>query len=409
MEHAHVITYCTNIHSARGVRAVQESVQHIVEQLRNDRMRDTPFPIGLRLSNSETCELTREDGVLLRQFRQWCDENSIAIACINGFPFGDFHGARVKDDVHHPDWSTRDRVDYTIRLASILAELPHATNHAGISTSPLSYAPWSTHDAQSRAHMTRNIVTAAVEFAKLSRRHDCDLHLDIEPEPDGVLATSGDLIRWFEQEALPAAGEVFTTELGLNSAEADREFRQRLAVCLDTCHAAVEHESPEDVINAYVRAGMRIGRIQASSAIRVRIDDQPQRAHVRTSLETLLNSPYLHQTVSKCDDGTTQRWPDLPEALDDLDAARPGEWCIHFHVPLFHAGAAPLAATQDHTATLIKLAVEQRLTDIIEAETYTWSVLPPELQIGLAESIGRELDWIREIVAAPSQKSPNQR
>ena len=64
------------------------------------------------------------------------------IFVINGFPYGGFHHTRVKDQVHAPDWTTQDRVLYTIQLFNILAELLPEGMDGGVSTSPLSYKYW---------------------------------------------------------------------------------------------------------------------------------------------------------------------------------------------------------------------------------------------------------------------------
>ena len=61
---------------------------------------------------------------------------------VNGFPHGTFHGQPVKADVHAPDWSHDERVDYTLRLAEILSALLPDGVDGTISTSPLSYKAW---------------------------------------------------------------------------------------------------------------------------------------------------------------------------------------------------------------------------------------------------------------------------
>ncbi|MEJ7680388.1 MAG: hypothetical protein WKG06_21545 [Segetibacter sp.] len=54
----------------------------------------------------------------------------------------DFITQCVKDQVHAPDWTTRERVEYTKRLFTILAELLPDNMDGGVSTSPLSYRYW---------------------------------------------------------------------------------------------------------------------------------------------------------------------------------------------------------------------------------------------------------------------------
>jgi hypothetical protein len=66
---------------------------------------------------------------------------------------------------------------------------------------------------------------------------------------------------------------------------------------------------------------------------------------------------------------------------------------------------APLRATQDHlTATLRGLfGGERALTDHVEVETYTWSVLPPGRRPdgpdGLVAGLAAELRWVADRMA----------
>ena len=97
--------------------------------------------IGLRLSNQMSLDLV--NGKTLQSFKSWLDENDFYVFTVNGFPFGDFHDAVIKDNVHKPDWTQNDRLEYTLRLFDILGQLlPADVNKGSISTSPLSYRHW---------------------------------------------------------------------------------------------------------------------------------------------------------------------------------------------------------------------------------------------------------------------------
>ena len=57
---------------------------------------------------------------------------------LNGFPYGGFHATSVKAGVFQPTWADTARCDYTIDLATILAEfLPDDVSVGSISTLPL--------------------------------------------------------------------------------------------------------------------------------------------------------------------------------------------------------------------------------------------------------------------------------
>src|SRR3546814_5316435 len=76
--------------------------------------------VGLRLSDQASRELETEG---LKDFRTWLKRNGFYVFTMNGFPYGAFHHKKVKDLVHHPDWLSRERVDYTLRLFGQLKEL----------------------------------------------------------------------------------------------------------------------------------------------------------------------------------------------------------------------------------------------------------------------------------------------
>jgi len=50
---------------------------------------------------------------------------------LNGFPYGDFHAERVKEEVYRPDWADVRRHHYTLDLAHILCELLRRTLRRG--------------------------------------------------------------------------------------------------------------------------------------------------------------------------------------------------------------------------------------------------------------------------------------
>ena len=49
--------------------------------------------------------------------------NELYVFTINGFPYGTFHGTRVKEEVYLPDWRDEERLRYTDELADLLAKL----------------------------------------------------------------------------------------------------------------------------------------------------------------------------------------------------------------------------------------------------------------------------------------------
>ncbi|MET8955211.1 hypothetical protein ACWEO4_14790 [Streptomyces sp. NPDC004393] len=94
--------------------------------------------------------------------------------------------------------------------------------------------------------------------------------------------------------------------------------------------------------------------------------------------------------------------------MDDLDAALAGglpgrdAWRVHFHVPLHADPEPPLTTTRPALeATLAALlGGNTARTAHVEAETYTWGVLPeavrPQGPGALADGIAAELAFTRD-------------
>jgi len=386
-------TYCTNIHPASNLDEVQQSIERYSGELKRRLSPNDPFAIGLRLSDVQAKELLTSDALV--RFRDLLGSLGVYVCAINGFPFGEFHTGKVKDNVHRPDWRDEHRVEYTVNLARILSQLLPTGSHGGISTSPLSYKPWSAMRRSEWSIMTENIARTARTLAQLSDEFGVDLHLDIEPEPDGLIATSDEFVAWFQEHLQRTGARSLASATGKSHGDACDELRRRVGVCLDTCHAAVEFEEPSAVLGNYEQAGVRIGRVQVSSALRVMLaKSQADRASVLEMLTTFAESTYLHQTIGRRLDGSLTRWSDLPDALSNLTDTDCNEWRIHYHVPIFLRELGDLSTTQRQTQELIEQVRRRKLCDLFEVETYTWSVLPVAMRMSLTDSIERELRWL---------------
>jgi hypothetical protein len=138
-KHVHM-TYCTNIHPGQDWKATFESLRKHVPTIKKALSPNAPFGLGLRLSNKASEELAM--GGRLQHFQEWLRTEDVYVFTMNGFPYGNFHDERVKDEVHAPDWTTQERVVYTKRLFDQLALLLPDGMEGGISTSPISYKHW---------------------------------------------------------------------------------------------------------------------------------------------------------------------------------------------------------------------------------------------------------------------------
>jgi len=390
------LTYCTNIHPGETWPAVFGSLVHAL-QVKEQLNWTKPFGIGLRLSAKASRQL--DDGPALAAFRDWLQEKNCYVFTMNGFPYGRFHGEMVKDQVHAPDWTTRERVEYTVELFELLATLlpPHLPE-GGVSTSPLSYRWWHPTEAaklEVRQVGARHLAEVTAHLVALKARTGKSLHLDIEPEPDGLLENSSEFLAFFEQDLLTTGLDALRQKLGCTAAEAADHLREHIQLCYDVCHFAVEYEDDaEAVLRKLDNLGVRTGKIQISAALQTEIGGDTK--EVQEALEPYNESTYLHQTVCRTPDGTLVKYPDLGPALEALPKESFTELRTHFHVPIFTDSYGRLRSTNHHIEDLLARWKKQPFSPHLEVETYTWDVLPDNNQLGLTESIARELQWVRK-------------
>lgn len=385
------LTYCTNIHPARGFAEVWASLEQHALPLKAALSPAEPFGIGLRLSGEESRELL--EGDTLTRFKAWLIEHGLYVFTMNGFPHGPFHGEPVKAQVHAPDWRTEERVAYTLRLVDALAELLPEGVTGGISTSPLSYKAWvDENDKEVWRRLTENVVRVAEYLAKLHDERGVRIHLDLEPEPDGLLESMAELVTFFETWLLTYGAEKLAERLNISEEAAKEALLTHTQVCFDTCHVALAYEDPADVLARLNALGVRVGKVQLSSALEL----GPRNRDIARDLGPYNEPVYLHQVIQKNADGTLTRFPDLPDALARPVAADAELWRVHFHVPVFLEQTETFGTTQRTILETLELLQRERFTEHLEVETYTWSILPDALRLDLTASIERELRWVRD-------------
>lgn len=388
------LTYCTNIHAGNGWNEVYANLQHYAPALKARFAPHTAFGIGLRLSGRESSELLQDD--YLQQFREFLQEHELYVFTLNGFPYGPFHQQPVKAFVHAPDWCDEERVAYTLRLIEILAFLLPDGIDGSISTSPLSYKAWvNTQDLTTWRHLTHNIVRIAEAMVRVKHEHGKVIHLAIEPEPDGLLERSEEVVQFYTNWLLEEGTRMLSDALHVSRDEAGGHLLEHIRICFDTCHVAVAYEEPAAVLDRFDQIGIKVGKVQISSALKVIFpDEEVAREDIAHALEPFAESTYLHQVVQQSQDGTFRQYPDLIEALPHIQDHQIAQWRIHFHVPIFIDHFPKFQSTQDTIVDTFNLLAQRRFCHHLEIETYTWSVLPRNLKKDLLDSIAREYQWV---------------
>ncbi|MFD4603019.1 metabolite traffic protein EboE [Streptomyces sp. NPDC058464] len=365
------LAYCSNVHQAEDLAGVVAQLADYAEPVREALGADL-LGIGLWLARDVVTALSAQPGAVSR-LRAELTARGLETVTLNAFPYGGFHREVVKKDVYLPDWTDPARLRYTVDCARVLAGLlPDDARRGSVSTLPLGWrTPWS---AEARDAARRALDHLGSELAESERETGRTIRVGFEPEPGCVV-----------ENTVQAARELG----GLDP--------ERLGVCLDTCHLAVQFEEPAQALRRLADAGLPVVKVQASSALQA---DDPADPHARRALARFAEPRFLHQTRT-APGGRVTGVDDLPDALaGGLPSG--SAWRVHFHAPLHAEPEPPLRTTSDELSSTLRelFGGAQALTDHVEVETYTWSVLPEHLRPrdreGLVAGLAAELAWARD-------------
>jgi sugar phosphate isomerase/epimerase len=392
--HPH-LTYCTNVHPGETWPEIMQALASHLPEIKQRVLPGAAMGVGLRLSAIAAAELAEPR--TLNEFKSFLTSHDLYVFTVNAFPYGPFHGQRVKEHVYEPDWRQPERLEFAKRVADILAELTPAGFESSISTVPGAFKAHLT-GAEDIRRMTAAFVSCAAYLHELRRNSGRTIVLALEPEPACFLETTTEAIDFFERHLFaPPAVAQFASLADVAHADAEAALRTHLGLCFDVCHSAVAFEDPAATLAAVSRADIRIAKIQLSSALRIECADSETEA----ALAKFDDGIYLHQTIEKRN-GALTRYLDLPDAFAALRSGHAeGEWRVHCHVPVFVNAFDGLLSTQDTLRQVLDICRTRKISPHLEVETYTWHVLPAALRCqNLNDDIARELTWVRRELGA---------
>jgi sugar phosphate isomerase/epimerase len=373
------LAYCTNVHPCRAVADVPAVLDRYAAPVR--AISGFDISVGLWLPEAAVAEAGAAD-VVARALAS----RGLSCHTLNAFPFGDFHGARVKEQVYLPDWTDRRRLDYTLACARLLTAIVPAGGEGSISTLPLGFKGFD-HGPEFLAAAAENLLTCVRELAALEAATGRTIRLALEPEPCCILETTAETVAFFTAlfERASRAG-------------IEQEARRHLGVCYDVCHQAVEFEDAATAIATLAAVGIRINKVQISCAIEASAPADPAQ---RDALLAYVEPRYLHQTFARGADGSLHHAVDLtPEVIaDPAWHARP-PWRIHYHVPVDAERIGPLRTTRSELVRALAAIKTLDYAPHLEVETYTWPVLPGADPVDLAAGIARELIATRLLIGS---------
>ncbi|MGI9435617.1 MAG: metabolite traffic protein EboE [Geminicoccaceae bacterium] len=393
------LTYCTNIHAGETWDEIFSRISEHLPAVKAATSADQPFGLGLRLSAIATDVLAAP--ARLAEFQAFLEEGGYYVFTINGFPYGPFHGQRVKEQVYQPDWSRDERLVYSDAMADLLAALLPDGMDGSISTVPGTFKPLASAPGMVD-RITDNLIRHAAKLVDIERTSGKTIALALEPEPYCFLETIEETVRYFEGHLFGRNAVLRLGELaGLSAPAAETALRRHLGVCYDVCHAAVEYEDPRGSIEALSAAGIGIPKLQLSAALRI----SEVTSKTPAALQAFDEPVYLHQVIERRGEELI-RFLDLPDALAAVDQAIGAdqaignEWRVHFHVPIFLDELEHFSTTQDFLRAILELHRKQPISPHLEVETYTWDVLPEAYRgVEVSTAIARELNWVRNALS----------
>jgi sugar phosphate isomerase/epimerase len=380
------LSYCTNVHPGRTVREVENGLDRYAVPVM--RASGRPLAAGLWLARSVVTELLQSPATL-QQFTEGLGRRGLSCHTLNAFPFGDFHSERVKENVYLPDWSTPQRLTYTIDCAEVLARLlGTGVDDGSISTMPLGFRGFE-HSPEFLQRCAGGLIECARRLADLRHRTGKQIRIAVEPEPFCVVETTSQTVDFFKLLWREA-----------ERAGAIDAVRTHIGLCFDVCHQAVEFEEVGESIRQLDREGVRINKLHVSCALQ--LDDPRNNAKGRAALKRYVEPRYLHQTIASLPDERYARAVDLTEQLIDSpgdDFLSAESWRVHFHVPVDADRIGPLRTTRPALRDALVAVARLSYAPHIEVETYTWGVLPGEDRPDLIAGLTRELAATRALLA----------
>lgn len=371
------LSYCTNVHPGRSIVEVEEGLDRFTLPIKQGYGND--LAAGLWLAASVIRELESTPDAVSR-FADGLKRRGLTCYTLNAFPYGDFHSARVKENVYLPDWTQPNRLDYSLACARVLAALLPDNVEGSISTVPLGFKPFE-HPTDFADRCADQLIEFSRQLDRLRTDTGKLIRLAIEPEPFCVLETTAETLAFF-QRLRQRAADVSALEL----------VQRHLGVCYDVCHQAVEFEDVAASIRSLAAAEIRINKVHITCAIEIASPGSNP-----TALEALaryVEPRYLHQAFARTATGSIVKQVDLDTSLatspppEFRDASM---WRVHFHVPVDAEHLGPLGTTRGELKRALAVIPELEYAPHLEVETYTWEVLPGGGTPNIVEGFTREL------------------
>jgi sugar phosphate isomerase/epimerase len=387
------LTCCSTFHRVESWAAISSALSGSLPRIREQLAHEGALAVGLRLTADSAASLDAPEP--MSRLCELLRAGDYYVPTMDGVPYASPNGPCFKGQAYLADWRDPARLAYTNRLARLLATMTAAVGRAGacISTVPGAYRAHieSTSDI---AVMAAGLLAHAASLKRLREDTGVTVALALEPEPGCHLETAADavsfMLTWLlAPSALAAASRAACIELTRD------DVLRHVGLCLDACHMAVVFEDPAAAFAAAASEGIRVLKVQLSSAVRYLPNDGTRSP--ASALSRFVEDGDRHQVVVRTPHGLV-KFADLRDALraDSGHVMPAGEWRVHFHVPMVLAVESGVDTSQTYLREVLRLVKASETPMCLEVEVYPWDVLPPEHgTTDVCTVIARELDWVR--------------
>lgn len=401
------IGYSTNVHPGETLAQVYTFLRDYTIPINTIVHGKATAGLELRLGLGSAAELRKT--AARAKLREFLAENRLVCFSINAFPLRDFHARRVKEQVYLPSWADPERSRATSEIARIFADLLPEGVEGSISTSGGGYRP-AGHDPRIFDRMAVQYLETLATLEEIEQKTGKRIVLAVEPEPDTTFEVAHDVVWFTEWHLLPAARKLWGKKES-QPGRIEERVRRYFTVNFDTCHFSVLFQDPVESLRQIWRAGLQIGKVHVTNAIRLRNPEKSPQAYAQ--FRAMHEERYFHQFCGRSARGeSVWRGRDLDELPARLTAGNHpavAELRTHFHVPIHMARWKSLETTRAETRKALSELLHRKLCSHLVIETYTWPLLAKEER--LIRGIVSEHRWLRLVLGRhwPGSRAPSRR
>lgn len=391
------VTHAGIIKPVTSFADLQSTISGSLAPINRALREDSPVGVSVRLSQAALSD----EALTSDSLRAMLNEHGLRLDGISAVSIG----GGAKEQVHHPDWRTEERLGFMFPALNLAAEFATPDHEIGITTNALSYRRWVDVDMPGNwAALTLNVIRVVQHLVGIHDRTGKVLHIDLEPEPGSVLRDTADVVKFYSQWLLPRGGAMLSDRMQLSNGSAGEAILRHVRIALDTAHAAVVWDDAAASLDAFAQHGIRIGRLQASSAIEIEVPvETDAQKTMAEHLGAFVSPSLLQQVVGWLDGEIVQRFDDLPDAISAIEASAGQTWRIHTHAPLLADRYGVFASTRAETAAWLR-EIAGRGVDVgmIELRSANWDVVPHDDRGPLESMIMQEAEWVRSLLTSDS-------